>query len=44
VTKSNNKQYLAEDFDLWDWKLTDDEMNTLTEATAPSGTHSNCLA
>jgi 2,5-diketo-D-gluconate reductase A len=44
VTKSDNKQYLAEDFDLWDWKLTDAEMDTLTTATAPSGTHKNCLA
>jgi len=43
VTKSNNEKYLTEDFDLFDWQLTDAEMETLTTSTVPAGNHKVCL-
>jgi diketogulonate reductase-like aldo/keto reductase len=43
VTKANSEEYLAEDFDLFDWQLTDAEMLVLTTSTVPSGNHKKCL-
>ena len=40
TTKSSNPIHLAEDIDLFDWKLTDDEMTKLDAQTAPKGTPS----
>lgn len=40
TTKSTNATYLAEDLDLFDWMLTDDEMAKLNSATKPAGTPS----
>ena len=35
IPKTNNPQYLAENIDLFDWTLSDDEMALLTAATKP---------
>jgi len=43
VTKAETEQFLKEDFDLFDWDLTAEEMNTLNSATVPAGDHKNCL-
>jgi len=37
VTKASDPTYLAEDFDLFGWQLTDAEMDQLNKATSPSG-------
>ena len=36
-TKANNSAYLAEDIDLFDWKLTATEMATMDSGTAYPG-------
>jgi diketogulonate reductase-like aldo/keto reductase len=38
IPKATHAQYLAEDFDLFDWTLSDDEMVQLTAATKPPQT------
>ena len=37
VTKASDPTYLAEDFDIFDWQLSDAEMDQLNKATSPSG-------
>jgi diketogulonate reductase-like aldo/keto reductase len=37
VTKASDPVFLAEDFDQWDWQLTDAEMKQLDATTSPSG-------
>ena len=36
-TKATNPAYVAQDIELFDWELSDDEMQVLTAATKPSG-------
>ena len=43
VTKAKTTEYLDEDFDIFDWDLTDAEMATLSTSTTPSGDHKQCL-
>ena len=43
VTKAETVEYLAEDFDIFDWSLTDAEMKTLNASTVPAGDHKKCL-
>ena len=35
IPKTDNPAYLKENIDLFDWKLSDDDMATLTAATSP---------
>jgi diketogulonate reductase-like aldo/keto reductase len=37
VTKASDPTYLSEDIDLFDWELTDAEMQELNSATSPAG-------
>jgi len=37
VTKADRVDYLAEDFDLWDWQLSPGEMEQLSAAKKPAG-------
>lgn len=40
VTKATNPKYIAQDIDLFDFMLTDDEMKQLSETRKPKGTPS----
>ena len=37
VTKATNPKYIADDIDLFDFTLTDEEMSVLSAATKPKG-------